>query len=87
MVLDPTMYSTVDKAFTIYLPNGQVSTNVFDPTKSIRELINRLTSTRAQLLNDSYSTTDLQGHELPLSMTQAEITGHKICYGTDILEW
>jgi hypothetical protein len=148
-VMEPSLYTPgVDKAFTIYLPDGNVSTNVYDPTKSLRELINRLTSTRyvnggeegergggegrgegrekgrgeewgekdrgqergrgerregvkihrrngleanyflrSELLNVSYTTTDLKGEEVPLSMTQAEVVGHKICYGTDILEW
>lgn len=78
----------VPTQFRVYLPGGQISSNRFDPTKPIRDVLDRLKDTRADELKDSsFVPTDLKGVELPPSMTEQEIAGAEVCYGTDILDW
>eukprot|EP01128_Nolandella_sp_AFSM9_P011792 TRINITY_DN8710_c0_g1_i1.p1 TRINITY_DN8710_c0_g1~~TRINITY_DN8710_c0_g1_i1.p1 ORF type:complete len:476 (+),score=108.55 TRINITY_DN8710_c0_g1_i1:100-1428(+) len=76
-----------NKIFKIYLPHGHVSSIIYDADKTVSEVLERLTSTRDDLLMDQYEAYDLKGNTLSLDWKLSEIEEHAFSFGTDIISW
>jgi len=78
--------TTSEKAFKVYLPQGQLSSSLnWNPKKKLSEVLQQVRQRRAEL-SDAVAK-DLQGDVLDPNKTLEELDLKEICFGVSILNW
>jgi len=81
--------TTFEKAFKVYLPQGQVSSYTLVPKKKLSEVLHQVCLKRGELnLSEKDFARDLQGNPLDPNKTLEELDMKEICMGVNnIMEW